>query len=60
MSTIAIVIFGFIGYVIMWIITAVLWAKHIKDDAATLVGWFWPLFFIPLVVSIIISNLIKR
>lgn len=60
MSTIAIVIFGFIGYVIMWIITAVLWAKYIQDDAATLVGWFWPLFFIPLVVSVIISNLIKR
>lgn len=60
MNTIAIVIFGFIGYVIMWIITAVLWAKYIKDDAATLAGWFWPLFFIPVVVSIIISNLIKR
>lgn len=60
MSTIAIAIFGFIGYVIMWIITAVLWAKYIKDDAATLVGLVWPLFFIPLVVSIIISNLIKR
>lgn len=60
MSTIAIVIFGFIGYVIMWIITAVLWARYTKDDAATLVGLFWPLFFIPLVVSIIISNLIKR
>lgn len=60
MSTIAIGIFGFIGYVIMWIITAVLWEKYIKDDAATLVGFAWPLFFIPLAVSIIISNLIKR